>query len=52
MAIIESNPFKGRQFPGAIVLIAVRCYLRYPLPFEQVSGLLGERGVKVDPSCI
>ena len=52
MPITEDNPFKGRQSPGDIILMAVRWYLRYPLSFEQVSELLAERGVKVDPSCV
>ena len=52
MPITAIDPFKGRQFPGEIILMAVRWYLRYPLSFEQVSELLAERGVKVDPSCI
>ncbi len=52
MPITATDPFKGRQFPGDIILMAVRWYLRYPLSFEQTSELLAERGVKVDPSCI
>ena len=52
MPITEENPFKGRQFPGEIILMAVRWYLRYPLSFEHVSELLAERGIKVDRSCI
>ena len=49
MPITATDPFKGRQFPGDIILMAVRWYLRYPLSFEQVSELLAEHGVKVDP---
>jgi hypothetical protein len=30
MPITPSNPFKGRQFPGAVIILCVRWYLRYP----------------------
>src|SRR5499427_1510802 len=52
MPITPSNPFKGRQFPGEVILLCVRWYLRYPLAYEHVAELLAERGVAVDPSCI
>ncbi len=51
MPITESNPFKGRQYPGQVIVTAVRWYLRYPLAYEHVSELLTERG-PVDASCI
>src|SRR5215471_432323 len=47
-----NNPFKGRQFPGEVIILCVRWYLRYPLAYEHVAELLAECGVKVDPSCI
>src|ERR1700686_3200568 len=52
MPITPTNPFKGRQFPGEVIVLCVRWYLRYPLSYEHVSELLAERGVEVDPSCI
>jgi transposase, IS6 family len=52
MPITPSNPFKGRQFPGEVIVLCVRWYLRYPLAYEHVSELLAERGVAVDPSCV
>src|SRR5262252_3947539 len=52
MPITPSNPFKGRQFPGEVIVLCVRWYLRYPLAYEHVAELLAERGVAVDPSCI
>lgn len=52
MPITPTNPFKGRHFPGEVILLCVRWYLRYPLAYEHVSELLAERGVEVDPSCI
>ena len=52
MPITAGNPFKGRQYPGEVILLAVRWYLRYPLAYEHVSELLIERGVHVDRSCI
>jgi hypothetical protein len=44
----RSNPLKGRQFPGEVIVLSVRWYLRYPLAYEHVA----ERGVEVGPSCI
>jgi len=52
MPITSTNPFKGRHFPGEVIVLCVRWYLRYPLAYEHVAELLAERGVEVDPSCI
>src|SRR5687767_6902566 len=52
MPIIPTNPFKGRQYPGEVILLAVRWYLRYPLAYLHVSEILTERGLFIDASCI
>jgi transposase, IS6 family len=52
MPITPDNPFKGRQYPGDVILMAVRWYLRYPLAYEHVAELLAERGLSVDRSCV
>src|SRR3954454_18025229 len=52
MRITASNPFKGRQHPGELIILCVRLYLRYPLSYEHVTELMAERGVEVDASCI
>src|SRR3954447_2092832 len=52
MPITPTNPFKGRQFPGEVIILCMRWYLRYPLAYEHVAELLAERGVAVDPSCL
>ena len=52
MAINARNPFKGRQYPGEVIVLCVRWYLRYPLSYEHVSEMMAERGVEVDASCI
>src|SRR6202162_2368072 len=52
MRITASNPFKGRQHPGELIILCVRLYLRYPLSYEHVTELVAERGVEVDASCI
>lgn len=52
MPIIVTNPFKGRQYPGDVILQAVPWYLRYPLAYEHVAELLAERGLEVDASCV
>ena len=51
MPISAANPFKGRQYPGSVILTEVRWYPRYPLAYEHVSELLAERGLPVD-GCI
>src|SRR5712691_9982818 len=50
--IAAHNPFKGRHYPGEVIVLCVRWYLRYPLSYEHVSELMAERGVEVDASCI
>jgi IS6 family transposase len=50
--INPQNPFKGRQFPGEVIILCVRWYLRYPLSYHHVTELVAERGVEVDASCI
>ena len=52
MPITATNPFKGRQYPGELILLCVRWYLRYPLAYEHVAEIIAERGVAVDASCI
>jgi transposase-like protein len=52
MPITPTNPFKGRHYPGEVILSAVRWYLRYPLAYLHVSELLAERGLVVDSSCV
>jgi transposase, IS6 family len=52
MPILPENPFKGRQYPGDVILMAVRWYWRYPLAYEHVAELLAERGLAVDRSCV
>src|SRR3954463_4412740 len=52
MPITATNPFKGRHYPGEVILSAVRWYLRYPLAYLHVSELLAERGLFVDASCV
>jgi len=52
MPITASNPFKGRQYPGELIALCVRWYLRYPLSYAHVSELLAERGMwKWTPGC-
>ena len=52
MPITPTKPFKGRHYPGQVILLAVCWYLRYPLAYEHVSEILAERGLFVDTSCI
>jgi IS6 family transposase len=52
MPIAPKNPFEARQFPGEVIVLYVRRYLRDPLSYEHVVELMAERGVEVDASCI
>ena len=52
MPITVADPFKGRQYPGEVILQPVRWYLRYPLAYEHVAELLAERGLAIDASCV
>ena len=45
MPITPTNPFKGRQYPGEVIVTAVRWYLRYPLSYEHVAELLARKAV-------
>jgi transposase-like protein len=51
MAMTPTNPFKGRHYPGEVIL-QVRWYLRYPLAYLHISEILSERGLFVDASCV
>ena len=48
MPITPTHPFKGRHFPGEVIVLCVRWYLRFPLAYQHVAELLAERGVEVD----
>src|SRR5260370_40578315 len=52
MPIDLHNAVKWRQHPGEVIVLCVRWYLRYPLSYQHVAGLVAERGVEVDASCI
>ena len=52
MPIDPRHPFKGRQYPGEVIILCVRWYLRFPLSYQHVRELLAERGVELDASCI
>jgi len=40
MPIAPSNPFKGRHFPGEVILLG-RWYLRYPLATATLPNFCG-----------
>jgi transposase, IS6 family len=50
--ITAANPFQGKQYPGEVIILCVRRYLRYPLSYAHVAELMSERGLDVDRSCI
>ena len=44
--------FGGFRFPPAVIMVAVRWYLRYGLSYRDVEELLAERGIAVDRDCV
>ena len=42
------SAFAGFRFPPDVIVLAVRCYLRFGLSYRDVEELLAERGVEVD----
>jgi len=46
------SQFEHHRFPHAVMLCAVRWYLRFPLSYQDVVDLLAERGINVDRSTV
>ncbi len=46
------SAFCGYRFPDDVIALAVRWYLRFRLPYADITELLAERGVHVDPSTV
>jgi transposase-like protein len=44
--------FKRRRFPVEIILLCVRWYCKYGLSYRNLSEMMQERGVSVDPSTL
>ena len=44
----QKSAFAGFWFPPAIIVMAVRWYLRYGLSYRDLEELLAERGIEVD----
>jgi transposase-like protein len=47
-----SNSFKWKHYEGEIILFNVRWYLKYPLSYRNLKGMIIERGIQVDHSTI
>ncbi len=45
---LERSSFAGYRFPPEVILLAVRWYLQYGLPYRDVEELRAERGIEVD----
>jgi transposase-like protein len=44
--------FKRRRFPVDIILLCVRWYCKYGISYRDLTEMMAERGVEVDPSTI
>jgi transposase, IS6 family len=40
--------FAGFRFPPDVIVVAVRCYLRYSLSYRDIEELPSERDIQVD----
>ncbi|MBL3594281.1 IS6 family transposase [Rhodovulum sulfidophilum] len=49
---ISCDPFKGHRFPPDVIPLAVRCYCRFPLSYQDVTDLLAERGITMDRATV
>ncbi len=47
-APVPRSGFAGFRFPPDVIMVAVRWYLQYGLPYRDVEDLLAERGIDVD----
>jgi transposase-like protein len=46
--VLHDSAFVGFRFPPAVIVLAVRWYLRFGLSYRDVEELLAERGIDVD----
>jgi transposase, IS6 family len=46
--LVARSAFVGFRFPPDVIVLAVRWYLRFGLPYRDVEEFLSERGVEVD----
>ena len=44
--------FRRRRFPGEIILVCVRWHCKYGISYRDLTAMMQERGVEVDPSTI
>jgi len=44
--------FKRRRFPVEVILLCVRWYCKYGISYRDLTEMMQERGVEVDPSTI
>ena len=52
MPITASNPFKWRQHLSEVIRLCVRWCLRFPLSYPYVIGMMQERCLELDRSCV
>lgn len=45
---MRRDSFMDHRFPREVILLAVRCYCRFPLSYQDVADLLAERRIVVD----
>ena len=48
----NKSPFKWRHFEPTIILLCVRWYCRYSLPYRDPEEMMRERGLSVDRTTV
>ena len=49
---MDKNLFKYKHFEAEIILLSLRWYLKYPLSYRNLSEILLERGLSINPATI
>src|SRR5437868_12506087 len=52
MVLRRAALFRGRHFTDEIIVLCVRWYLRYSLSYRDLTEIMCERNLSIDPSTI
>lgn len=49
---MDKNLFKYKHFKAEFIILSIRWYLKYPLSYKNLSEMLLERGISINPTTI
>lgn len=49
---MDKNLFKYKHFKSEFIILSIRWYLKYPLSYRNLSEMLLERGISINPTTI